>query len=264
MQTMHMPHDACEPSTPRSPARGRGIARAARGARHPYSHLDGEHPAPAIPTGTTDFGTPDALNGACGTPDNFRMAVRGRRPAGARGDPFAATIAAAQRGSASDCRALYDAHAGRVFGYLRFHGANDPEDLTSEVFLRVFNHLSDFSGTVDGFRAWVFTIARRVLIDDRRRRARRPVTVALASPPLEFLVGGDTELDALERFGDDRVAELLACLTPDQRDVIALRIIADLPISEVASVLGKEPGTIKALQHRGIAALRRHIEMAPS
>jgi RNA polymerase sigma-70 factor (ECF subfamily) len=193
------------------------------------------------------------------------MVVAGRPPASApESDEFAATVAAASRGSAPECRALYDAHAGRVCGYLRFNGATDPDDLTSEVFLRVFNHLDDFSGTQDGFRAWVFTIARRVLIDERRRRARRPVTVALSSPAHESFVGGDAELDALQRLGDERVAELLARLTPDQRDVIALRIIADLPINEVADVLGKEPGTIKALQHRAIAALRRHLEMASS
>ena len=61
-------------------------------------------------------------------------------------------------------------------GYLRLRGADDPEDLTSEVFLRVFNHLDDFSGDERGFAAWVFTIAHRALIDERRRNARRPST----------------------------------------------------------------------------------------
>ena len=60
----------------------------------------------------------------------------------------------------------------------------------------------------------------------------------------------------------DGVAALLASLTPEQREVVALRIIADLSIDHVAEILRKEPGTVKALQHRGIAALRRQFETA--
>jgi RNA polymerase sigma-70 factor (ECF subfamily) len=176
-------------------------------------------------------------------------------------EAFAALVAAARRGSPADCRELYERYAGRVCAYLRFHGADEPDDLTSEVFLRVFKHLDGFSGTADGFRGWVFTIARRLLIDEHRRRARRPATVSMSEPVADSLCGGDSEVDALDRLDDARVARLLHRLTPDQRDVIALRIVGDLPIKEVAVVLGKEPGTVKALQHRAIAALRRHVEM---
>ena len=239
---------------PAFPACGRGIARGARGAHHPYPHLDGEHPAPAIPTRTTDFGAPEALNTSGSTSDNGRMVVAGRPPASApESDEFAATVAAASRGSAPECRALYDAHAGRVCGYLRFNGATDPDDLTSEVFLRVFNHLDDFSGTQDGFRAG---------LHHRTPRAHRRAPAPGASPrhrrarahrrtsPSSGATPSSTRSNA---SATSAFAELLARLTPDQRDVIALRIIADLPINEVADVLGKEPGTIKALQHRAIA-----------
>src|SRR5581483_3037589 len=157
-------------------------------------------------------------------------------------------------------RALYDAFGGRVCAYLRWRGAADPDDLTNEVFSRAFRHLDRFTGSEADFTAWVFTIARRLLVDEHRRASRRPVTVELAPQVCDAIAGGDTEAEALTRVQEDRLDELLASLTPDQREVIALRIIADLPIDGVASVLGKDPGAVKALQHRGIAALRRRLE----
>ena len=148
-------------------------------------------------------------------------------------------------------------------GTYAVRGANDPEDLTSEVFLRVFNHLDDFTGDARGFAAWVFTIARRALIDERIRATRRPSTVELTDSTPGIVSGSQPEADALESIERDDLLVLLDRLTPDQRDVLALRIVADLPIREVASVLHKSPGTVKALQHRGVAALRRLLESQP-
>jgi RNA polymerase sigma-70 factor (ECF subfamily) len=177
-------------------------------------------------------------------------------------ESFAQLLAAAQDASPHAYRALYDAYAGRVCAYLRWRGAADPDDLTNEVFSRAFRNLGGFSGAERDFRAWVFTIARRLLIDEQRRVRRRPVTVELVAPIDDAVAGGDVETEALTRVDRDQLDELLGSLTVDQREVIALRIIADLPIDRVASVLGKEPATVKALQHRGIAALRRRLETA--
>ena len=166
----------------------------------------------------------------------------------------------ARAGTPADCRALYESLAGRVYGYLRLRGAHDPEDLTSEVFLRVFNHLDDFRGDERGFAAWVFTIAHRALIDERRRNTRRPATFELTESVPEMISAEHTEADALESVAQDDLLTLLGGLTPDQRDVVALRIVADLPIRQVARILNKSPGTVKALQHRGVAVLRRQLE----
>jgi RNA polymerase sigma-70 factor (ECF subfamily) len=149
-----------------------------------------------------------------------------------------------------------------VCAYLRVHGALDPEDLTSEVFLRVFDHLDAFDGTEAGYRSWVFTIAHRVLIDDQRRRARRPETVELSPRLGECLSGGDAESDALRAVGERNVDVVLAGLVPDQRAVLTLRVCGDLTVDQVAAVLGKSRGAVKALQRRAIAALRRQIEEA--
>jgi RNA polymerase sigma-70 factor (ECF subfamily) len=188
------------------------------------------------------------------------MALADRFGSGDRDPAFDQLLAGARAGAASSCRALYDTYAGRVLGYLRLRGAEDAEDLTSEVFLRVFTRLDDFRGDEQGFRGWVFTIARRALIDEHRRRGRRPTTVELTEAIPDALVAGNVEADAVRCLEDDDVRELLNELTPDQRDVLALRIVADLPIEQVARILRRSTLTVKSLQHRGVAALRRRLE----
>jgi RNA polymerase sigma factor (sigma-70 family) len=175
---------------------------------------------------------------------------------------FADTLARAQAGSPPACQWLYESLAGRVFGYLRLHGAREPEDLTSEVFLRVFDHLRDFTGEEAGFRSWVFTIAHRLLIDEHRHFSRRPQTVELSAPVTESAPGGNAEADAIAVIDDGRVARVLAELVPDQREVLTLRVVGDLTVDQIAEVLGKSRGAVKSLQHRAVAALRRRLEEA--
>jgi RNA polymerase sigma-70 factor (ECF subfamily) len=128
------------------------------------------------------------------------------------------------------------------------------------VFLRAFTSLDRFAGDEDRFRSWVFTIAHHLLIDERRRAARRPQRAPLEAagtdpgPP-----GIDAAEEALISLGDDRVRGLLAGLAPDQRHVVLLRIVADLSIEDTAAALGKRPGAVKALQHRAMRTLRSQL-----
>jgi RNA polymerase sigma-70 factor (ECF subfamily) len=175
---------------------------------------------------------------------------------------FADLLARAQEGSPPDCRWLYESVAGRVCGYVRLHGSREPDDLTSEVFLRVFDHLGEFGGDEAGFRSWVFTIAHRLLIDEHRRTGRRPQSVELSAPLTESVPGGNAEVDAMRVIENERIAAVLDDLAPDQREVLTLRVVGDLTVEQVAEVLGKSRGAVKSLQHRGVAALRRRLEEA--
>jgi RNA polymerase sigma-70 factor (ECF subfamily) len=161
------------------------------------------------------------------------------------------------------CHRLYGDYAGRVLGYLRAQGAREPEDLTSEVFLRVFDRLPQFSGDEPHFRSWLFTIAHRVLIDDVRRRQRRPQTTALGTD-VESSATGDVEHEALANVGAEWADELLSSLPPDQRAVVALRVTSDLSLEQVADILGKRVGAVKSLQHRALESLRRRCEEVPA
>jgi RNA polymerase sigma factor (sigma-70 family) len=187
---------------------------------------------------------------------NTFIGGRGRMPTGLAFDDV---LAAAQAGAAWAFEVLYRDLAAAVTGYLRLHGAAEPDDLASETFIGVFTGLAKFSGDEDGLRAWIFTIAHRRLVDDWRRRSRRP---QLADEPgdLTTHVGGDVEDDVLERIGADTVQELCGTLPEDQRSVLLLRILADLTVEQVAQVMDRSVPSVKALQRRGLRTLRDRIE----
>jgi RNA polymerase sigma-70 factor (ECF subfamily) len=136
-----------------------------------------------------------------------------------------------------------------VLGYLRSQRARDPEDLLGEVFLQVTRDLARFRGDRDDLRRWVFIIARHRLVDDARRRARRPEVVDRELPEIPAALPSEAP--------DPELVRALARLTDDQREVIALRFIADLSLEEVAGITKHTVGAVKALQHRGLATLGR-------
>ena len=175
------------------------------------------------------------------------------------GLPFDDVLVAAQAGAPWAFEVLYRDLSPAVTGYLRLHGAAEPDDLASETFIGVFTGLSGFSGDEDALRGWVFTIAHRRLVDDWRRRSRRP-QVSDDPGDLTELRGGDVEDDALVGVGTDTVHELCALLPDDQRSVLLLRILADLTIEQVAQAIGRSVGATKALQRRGLRALRTRLE----
>ena len=177
----------------------------------------------------------------------------------ATGPAFEQVLAAAQAGAGWAFEVLYRDLAPAVTGYLRLHGAAEPDDLASETFIGVFTGLGGFCGDEAGLRSWVFTIAHRRLLDDWRRRSRRP---QLADDPgdLGVHVGGDVEDDALVRVGAADVERLCGTLPADQRSVLLLRILADLTVEQVAEVMGRSVGSVKALQRRGLRTLRARLE----
>ena len=177
------------------------------------------------------------------------------------GLPFDDVLAAAQAGAAWAFEVLYRDLSPSVTGYLRLHGAVEPDDLASETFIGVFTGLSGFSGGEDALRAWVFTIAHRRLVDDWRRRSRRP-QVADDPGDLTELLGGDVEDDALVGVGTETVHKLCAELPDDQRSVLLMRILADLTVEQVAAAMGRSVGAVKALQRRGLRTLRTRLEQA--
>ncbi|HET7718868.1 MAG TPA: sigma-70 family RNA polymerase sigma factor [Acidimicrobiales bacterium] len=172
-------------------------------------------------------------------------------------EPFDLVLAAAQADVPWAYERLYKALSPSICGYLRIQGAADPEDLTSEVFLGAFRGIGTFAGDEDQFRSWVFTIAHRRLTDERRARSCRP---AIADAALPDWAAGDVEEEALRRLSAERVRALCVGLAPDQADVLLLRLISGLTVEAIAGVLGKTPGAVKALQRRGLCALRRHFE----
>jgi RNA polymerase sigma factor (sigma-70 family) len=168
------------------------------------------------------------------------------------------TLAAARKGAEWAWAALYRRLAPSVAGYLRSQGASEPEDLTGEVFLQVVKAINRFHGDGTRFRSWVFSIAHNKLIDDRRRRGRRPAEPVWGHEEKSF-VPGNAEDEALSNLMTGRIRQLIDGLTPDQREVLLLRILGGLTLAEVAGVVGKNLASVKALQRRGLASLRSEL-----
>lgn len=172
---------------------------------------------------------------------------------------FDALLVEAQRGDAAALEEIYVRLSPVVAGYLRLQGSRESEDLTSEVFVGALRAIGSFSGDEAGFRSWLFTIAHRRLLDERRRAARRPAPEPLEAAP-EPQAPDDVEREADRVVSDERVRALCDGLVPDQRAVLLLRLLAGLTVDEVAATLGKTPGAVKALQRRGFAAIVRRLE----
>jgi RNA polymerase sigma factor (sigma-70 family) len=179
------------------------------------------------------------------------------------GEAFVGVLAGAREGQPWALEVVYRDLAPSVLGYLRGLRAREPEDLASEVFVGVARGLASFEGEERAFRSWVFAIAHRRVLDERRRLARRredPVEPSLLAGLPSGSAVGDVEEEALGRLGGARALRLLEGLTEDQRAVLLLRILADLSVEEVAQILGKRPGAVKTLQRRALAALARHLQ----
>jgi RNA polymerase sigma factor (sigma-70 family) len=174
------------------------------------------------------------------------------------GEQFSTVLDAAKTGADWAWELLYDEGSPVVLGYVRGRGASEPEDLVAESFLHAVRAISSFSGDERSFRAWLLGIAHRRLVDDWRYRSRRPL-LAATDEILEAAGGGDVEEEALARTEGQLVLACIRGLSPAQQDVLLLRLVADLSLDEVASIVGKRLSAVKALQRRGLARLHKEL-----
>jgi RNA polymerase sigma-70 factor (ECF subfamily) len=172
-----------------------------------------------------------------------------------------AELVGARRREPAAITRIYTAYAPALFRFFMAAVGDRPtaEDLTGDVFKSAIEGLPRFCGPVEALGGWLFQIAHHDLSDYRRRQARNLVQplddlleeVALAGEAI------DPEELALERVEGDRMLAALRQLTSDQREVLLLRLVADLTAPQVAGILHKSTEAVKALQHRGLASLTR-------
>jgi RNA polymerase sigma-70 factor (ECF subfamily) len=174
------------------------------------------------------------------------------------GHRFAEILSRARSGQPEALEALYRALHPPVLTYLRNQlPTDDAEDAASDVFVSVAHGLSRFEGTEASFRSWVFTIAHHRIIDYRRAHANQRTD---SYPPAEMVVraaAGDAERDALASVGNRSVLRRIAALPAAQAEVVLLRVVADLSVAEVASIVRKRPEAVRALTFRALKRLAR-------
>jgi RNA polymerase sigma-70 factor (ECF subfamily) len=165
-----------------------------------------------------------------------------------------AALDRARSGDEAGFLELWQSLQPRLLRYLRVLSCDDPDDVASETWLQVVRDLQKFSGGEAEFRRWLFTVGRNRTIDAARARNRRrstPVADAVADLADDQLV----EDQVLDGLAVQRALTLLAGLSADQAETVALRVLAGLDTAAVADILGKSPGAVRVALHRGLRAL---------
>ena len=171
------------------------------------------------------------------------------------GQGFAGVLAAAQEGSEAAFSRLWRDANPALLRYLRVMAPEAAEDVAAETWLQVVRGLAGFRGDEQGWRAWLFTTARRRAIDEARRRSRRPEKALEETPPGWLPVSPDAADLALEQISTRSALSLLARLPPHQAEVILLRVVAGLDTETVARMLRRSPGAVRVAAHRGLRAM---------
>ncbi len=194
-----------------------------------------------------------ALRGAVRGPAALRAAFRGQTV-----EPdIAVLVATARRGDEAGFTELYRRYADRVYRFCLFRVRRpaDAEDLMQQTFLRAIEALPRYEERGLPFGAWLFRIARNVVIDHERTRRDAldldELAHAGAEPAIDDETGGLADRSAL--------LAAIARLTPDQREVLGYRFFADLSARETGRLMGRGEATVRGLQARALAALRREL-----
>lgn len=167
-------------------------------------------------------------------------------------------VAEAKAGDAAAFGRIFDHYHGPVYRYVvsRVQRPSDAEDLTQLVFVKALEALPRYEARGIPFGGWLFRLARNAVIDHvRTRHEHADLDSATERSGTD---AGPEEVVAV-RQAFDEVAVALAALTDEQREAIALRFFAGLSAREAADVMGKQEGTVRGLQFRAIAALRRTL-----
>jgi RNA polymerase sigma-70 factor, ECF subfamily len=193
----------------------------------------------------------------------YRVLDADERVADVPGLAERALVESAREGDRSAWELLYRRLYPRLHAYhARRVGADQAEDAVSETMARAVSGFDSFRLGPAGFDGWVFGIARRVAADHHRKSAqhRRQGIAAARVARGPGHSGDPTTEDLCEDVDRARIRHLFAGLSPAEREVLELRIVAGLSSEQVGAVLDKAPGAVRTAQSRALARLRRLLE----
>jgi RNA polymerase sigma-70 factor, ECF subfamily len=176
--------------------------------------------------------------------------------------PDSELIRRAKSGDESAISAIYERYAPAIYRYVYFRIGEQQvaEDIQADVFVRMLEGIQRYEERGWPLSAWLYKIAHDRTIDTLRRHRTRQLV------PLELCEGScdGPEVSIDRRMQHEEIVRIMDYLTNEQRQVIHLRFMADLSIQEVANRLGRTEGSVKALQHRGLQAILRHLATSPA
>lgn len=171
------------------------------------------------------------------------------------GEEFAVLIEAAKRGDEAAFSILWRDANPALLRYLRVVAPEHAEDVAAETWVQVLRGLAQFTGDEAAWRAWLFTNARRRVLDQVRHRSRHP------SEPLDNIHAMDMPRTpdaaqlAMDNIATEHAIALVSQLPEQQAEVILLRVVAGLETEVVADMLGRSPGAVRVAAHRGLKKL---------
>ena len=165
----------------------------------------------------------------------------------------------AQLGDRSALEELYLIHFDRIYSYLHMSvgSRHDAEDLTTQTFVKMLESIGRFRWQSAPFSAWLFRIAHNLAMDHFRARRRWQPEEEIPEPA--GVEEDSAEEQALASIGDASLLELIARLSPEQRQVLTLKFVFRFSNGEAAAILDKTEGAVKSLQHRALATLQKHV-----
>jgi RNA polymerase sigma-70 factor, ECF subfamily len=199
-------------------------------------------------------------------PDFLRNTSHPSAAANANVDPDSTLVERCLSGDDTAWEGLVRTHTRRVYGLCyRFTGRDsDAQDLTQDVFLRVFKALGGFRSTEGSFATWLTRLTRNLLIDHYRRTRNERATDSIEDqlPRVEegFVAVSRPDTALAGREASELLQGALAKLSPELRETIILRDLQDMEYREIADILGIPEGTVKSRLNRGRAELARLLK----
>ena len=167
-------------------------------------------------------------------------------------------VRSAQKGDEEAFTQLYEEYFNKIYRYvvIRIGNETEAEDITQQVFLKALQSIGSFKWRGAPFSAWLFRIAHNQMVDYLRKKTRR-ITVPLDDT---IVSAENNPQEEVERgFELEQLASAMQRLTLSQREVISLRFTSELPTAQVAKLMSKSQGAVKALQHSAIVTLRKAL-----
>ena len=171
---------------------------------------------------------------------------------------FARTLGAAQQGDEEAFARLWREYQPGLLRYLSIKSTTEAEDLAADIWLKVTRALPAFEGDEQGFRSWLFTTARNRVTDWYRWSDHRPEWIE-ESTLVSLPAADSVESEITERTQTDVAVAMIRTLPADQAEAVMLRVVADLEVIRVAEIMGRTPGSVRVLCHRGLKRLERRL-----